>query len=379
MDATKVEKALTAAGEPGFRLKQALEAVYKGHVSAWAEATTLPAALRERLEREAPVLCLASHRVLVSDDGRAHKAALRLHDGCLVESVLLKPKPVDDWSVCVSTQVGCAMACTFCATGLMGLRRNLTAEEIADQVLFWRGYLKARRLEGRVSNVVYMGMGEPFHNYAAVAASLRDLLSPERLGLSARHVSVSTVGIVPGIERFAEDFPTVNLALSLHAATDALRERIVPANRAYDTAKLKAALGAYLQKTGRKVFIEYVLLAGENDRLKDAFALAKFIRETGRADLLHVNLIAWNPTATKHVAPDHDHARRFKEALEGQGVSVTVRRNLGTDIAGACGQLITRNPPPRSVPRAKDRPAGGPRAGGESRKRPGGGRFRPLS
>ena len=368
---------MTAAGEPKFRLKQAVDAVYKGNLSSWAEASTLPAPLREKLEKDAPVLVVAEARVLVSEDGRAHKAALRLVDGCLVEAVLLKPKPTDDWSVCVSTQVGCAMGCTFCATGLMGLRRNLTAEEIQDQVLFWRCYLKNHRLEGRVSNVVYMGMGEPFHNYANVADSLRALIDPERVGLSARHVSVSTVGIVPGIEKFGDDFPTLNLALSLHAANDSLREKIVPANRAYNTGALKDALAAYLLKTKRKVFIEYVLLAGENDRLRDAFALGKFVRACGRPDLLHVNLIAWNPTATKHAAPEQDHPRKFREALEGLGISVTVRRNLGTDIQGACGQLITRLPPPTRRPTT--RPAAAPRAGLENRKRPGGGRVRPLS
>lgn len=378
MDAAKLKKVFADAGEPAFRLKQALDAVFKNGASSWAEATTLPAALRERLEAEAPVLCLRADRVLVSEDGRAHKAALRLHDGALVETVLLKPKPGPDWSVCVSTQVGCAMACTFCATGLMGLKRDLSAEEISDQVLFWRGYLKTRRLAGRVSNVVYMGMGEPMHNYDATAESLRALLDPGRFGMSARHLSVSTVGIVPGIERFIEDFPNVNLALSLHAATDSVRERLVPANRAFGLEKLAGALRQVLAKTGRKIFLEYVLLAGENDRLRDAFALVKFVHSVGRADLLHVNLIVWNPTATRHTAPDEDGARRFKVALEKQGVSVTVRRNLGTEIQGACGQLITRNPPVRSGPRSP-RGRGPARFPGGNRKRPGGGGFRPLS
>ncbi len=374
MDAAKLKHVLELAGEPAFRLKQALAAVYKGGAVSWEAASTLPASLRERLARQLPILSLAGHRMLVSEDGRAHKAALRLGDGSLVETVLLKPKPGEDWSVCVSTQVGCAMACTFCATGLMGLRRNLTAEEIADQVLYWRHYLTGKRLAGRVSNVVYMGMGEPFHNYAAVAESLRALMDPERFGLSGRHLSVSTVGLVDGIERFVKDFPSVNLALSLHAATDGLREKLVPVNRAYPLEKLAEALRGALHATGRKIFLEYVLLEGENDRLRDSFALAEFIRGVGRADLLHVNLIAWNPTATGHKQPNHDHARRFKEGLEKLGVSVTIRRNLGTDIQGACGQLITRNPPPAK------RPAGrAPRRAGGNRKRPGGGRIRPLS
>ncbi|MDE2292053.1 MAG: 23S rRNA (adenine(2503)-C(2))-methyltransferase RlmN, partial [Elusimicrobia bacterium] len=282
MDSEKVRRSLEAAGEPAYRLRQALDAVFKAGAASWAEATSLPAALRARLAKEAPFLSVAEHRVLMAEDGRAHKAALRLSDGCLVETVLLKPKPVDDWSVCVSTQVGCAMGCTFCATGLMGLRRNLTAEEISDQVLFWRGYLKAKRLEGRVSNVVYMGMGEPFHNYKNVAESLRALLDPARFGLSARHVSVSTIGLPGSIPRFAEDFPEVNLALSLHAGSDSVRSRLVPADKAHDLSKLSEDLKAYLAKTGRKVFLEYVLLEGENDRLRDAFQVARFLRSAGR-------------------------------------------------------------------------------------------------
>lgn len=380
MDSEKIKKVLAAAGEPPFRHRQALDAVFKAGASSWDEATSLPEALRERLTREAPVLSAAEHRVLVSADGRAHKAALRLPDGSLVETVLLKPKPGLDWSVCVSTQVGCAMACTFCATGLMGLRRNMTGEEISDQVLYWRGYIKARRLHGRISNVVYMGMGEPMHNYAAMAESLRALLDPERFGLSGRHISVSTVGLVPGIERFIEDFPTVNLALSLHAATNSVRERMVPANRAFPVEQLAEVLRRALARTGRKIFLEYVLLAGENDRLRDAFSLTKFVHSVGRADLLHVNLIVWNPTATRHQAPEDDSARRFKVALEKQGVSVTIRRNLGTDIQGACGQLITRLPPSRTAPRRPvRRSAGAGRAFPKNRKRPEGGGFRPLS
>ena len=341
MDASKLQAALEARGEPPFRLKQVLKAVFQDGAASYAKVTTLPAALREALGREAPILSIEEAGLTISQDGRAHKAALKLGDGHRVESVLLKPVPGDAWTTCISCQVGCAMACTFCATGLMGLKRSLTPEEVWDQVLFWKQYLAAGRALGRLTNVVYMGMGEPFHCYDTVAASLRVLLDPGLFGLSARHISVSTVGLVPGMERFAVEFPNVNLALSLHAASDALRRRIVPVNKSFPLAALSAALKGALAKTGRKLFLEYVLLAGENDGPDEARDLARFIQATGRPDLLHVNLIAWNPTDTPHSATPAGRAREFRGWLQERGVSVTIRKNLGTDISGACGQLVT--------------------------------------
>lgn len=346
MDLEKVRAVLERRGEPGYRLAQILKSVYRDGAADYAAMTSLPAPLREELAREAPILSLSARKVVVSSDARAHKAALALQDGSLVESVLLKPKPVESWSACISTQVGCAMGCTFCATGLMGLTRNLTAEEISDQVLFWRQYLRAKRLRGELTNVVYMGMGEPLHNIENVFGSLRVLLDPARLALSPRHVAVSTVGLVPGIERFVAEFPQVHLALSLHAADDKLRGLLVPANNAYGLKELARVLEKVLAKTRRKVFLEYVLLAGENDAPENARDLAKFVKSASRPDLLHVNLIAFNPTDTPHRKPAAESARRFRDLLLRAGVRVTIRKNLGTDIQGACGQLITAEPKP---------------------------------
>jgi len=340
VDPMKVQQVLSSRHEPRFRLSQILDAVYKDGAASYSDITTLPAALREALEPEAPILSLREERTVVSKDGRARKAVLALADGQRIESVLLKPKPGDAWSACISTQVGCAVGCSFCATGLMGFRRDLTVEEVTDQVVFWRQYLRREGVPGRLTNVVYMGMGEPFHCYETTAASLRALTDPERLGLAQRHVSVSTVGLVPGIRRFADDFPQVNLALSLHAAEDELRSRLVPAAKAYPLAALAEALGYYLEKTGRKVFLEYVLLDGENDGAVHADALVRWVRACGRPGLLHVNLIAWNPTKTAHAPATAEKARAFKERLIEKGVHVTIRKSLGQDIEGACGQLI---------------------------------------
>lgn len=340
MDAAKLARALQERSEPKYRLAQILEAVYKQGASSYAEITSLPAPLRAALEPAAPILSLKERQLLVSKDGRAKKAALGLADGLAIETVLLKPKPGDAWTVCISVQAGCAVGCTFCATGLMGLKRDLSPEEIVDQVLFWVQHMRRHHAPGRITNVVYMGMGEPFHCYDNVAESLRALTDPALLGLAQRHVAVSTSGLAPGIDRFADDFPQISLALSLHAANDELRSRLVPVNKAYPLERLAASLRTYLEKTNRRVFLEYVLLSGENDATAHADELASFVRRIGKPRLIHVNLIVWNPTRTAHAPSPADAARTFKARLEGAGLSVTIRKNLGQDIQGACGQLI---------------------------------------
>ena len=280
-------------------------------------------------------------RLEVSRDGRARKALLSLADGKIIETVLLRPSP-SRWTTCISCQVGCALGCGFCATGLMGLSRDLTCEEITDQVLFWRLYLRREGLEGRLDNVVYMGMGEPFACYETVSESLKALMDQKRFAIGARHIAVSTVGLAPQIERFGRDFPQVNLALSLHAADDELRTRLVPANKAYPLERLAKALREYLSGTSRKVFLEYVLLSGENDRPQDANRLIDYVKSIGPLELLHVNLILFNQTDTPHDAATEQGAREFQRRLRSAGLRATVRQNLGRDIRGACGQLIAK-------------------------------------
>ncbi|NNN07172.1 MAG: 23S rRNA (adenine(2503)-C(2))-methyltransferase RlmN [Elusimicrobia bacterium] len=338
MDAVRTQAALLELGQPGYRWEQVRRAVYEQAVSSYDEISVLPADARRALAERAPLLSLTERRVDSSPDGRARKALLDLRDGRTVETVLLRPSPTR-WTTCISSQVGCAVACTFCATGLMGLARSLTPEEIADQVLFWRQYMKKNGLEGRLDNVVYMGMGEPFACYDETAESLRALLDQKRLGIGARHISVSTSGIAPKIVQFGRDFAQVNLALSLHAADDALRTRLVPMNKAYPLAKLAEALKDYLAQTNRKIFFEYVLLKGENDRAEDAEALARWLSGLGPSALLHVNLIVFNQTDTPHAPTDESDARRFQAWILAAGFKATVRRNLGRDIDGACGQL----------------------------------------
>ena len=340
MDLGRASRVIKDLHLPPYRLDQVRRAVFGHAVSSYDEISVLPFELRRELSRCAPILCLSLRESRVSADGLARKAALTLCDGRVVETVLLRPSP-RRWTACVSTQVGCAFGCAFCATGRMGFVRDLTAEEISDQVLFWRQSMRQEGLPGRLDNVVYMGMGEPLANYEAVAESLRWLLDPKQHGIGARHVSVSTVGIPAGIERFAQDFPQVNLAVSLHSAEDALRTRLVPANKAFPLAEISRALERYLGSSSRKVMLEYALLAGVNDRAADADALAAFVRRLGRPELFHVNLILYNPTDGPWRPASEAEARRFQDRLLAAGLKVTLRQSLGSDIQGACGQLAS--------------------------------------
>ncbi|MEK7233490.1 MAG: 23S rRNA (adenine(2503)-C(2))-methyltransferase RlmN [Elusimicrobiota bacterium] len=339
MDAIKVQAALTALGLPKFRWEQVRQAVFGQAVSSYDEILVLSAQTRDALSDRVPLMSVQERRVDVSGDGRAHKALLGLCDGCVVETVLLRPSDTR-WTTCISSQVGCAVACTFCATGLMGLTRSLTPEEITDQVLFWRQYMAKKGLPGRLDNVVYMGMGEPFACYEQVSASLKILLDPKQFGIGARHISVSTSGVAPKIALFGRDFPQVNLAISLHAATDELRARLVPMNKAYNLAALAQSLKEYIGSTNRKIFFEYVLLKGENDRPEDADALVRWLVAMGPKELLHVNLIVFNQTDTPHKPTDENDARAFQRRMLAGGYKSTVRQNLGRDIGGACGQLV---------------------------------------
>ena len=339
MDAEKVQAALSALGQPKFRWDQVRQAVFGQAIASYEDIKVLPAEIRRSLAEKLPLLNLTLRKVQVSGDGRAHKALLDLHDGRTVETVLLRPSPTR-WTTCISSQVGCAVACTFCATGLMGLVRNLIPEEITDQVLFWRQYMAKNNLPGRVDNVVYMGMVEPFACYEQVAASLKILTDQKLFGIGARHISVSTSGVAPKIEAFGRDFPQINLAISLHAATDALRTRLVPMNKAYNLKALAEALKGYVSSTRRKIFFEYVLLKDENDRCEDADALVAWLATVGSKELLHINLIVFNQTDTPHRPTDENDARRFQDRLLAAGYKSTVRQNLGRDIDGACGQLV---------------------------------------
>ena len=347
-------------GEPAFRAKQIFQGIYRDLATDYEGITTLPKALRARLATELPISMPTVERELHSRDQRTVKLLLRLADGALIESVLMlyPPNPESPRAratVCVSTQAGCAYGCTFCATGQMGFERHLRASEIVGQVLHFARLLHAQPwvwpiVPGataetgtldHITNIVLMGMGEPLHNYDNTLRALRLWNAPEGFGLGARHMTVSTVGLVPMIERLAREGLGVNLAISLHAPNNEMRAQTMPIARKYPMDELLATCLKFARGTGRQVTFEYVLLAGVNDQLAHAEELGQRLAPFG--PLAHVNLIPVNVTAAGYRPPSGADIRAFREALRATGVSNSVRAERGDDIAAACGQLRTLN------------------------------------
>lgn len=325
---------LAGWGEPAYRARQVFAALWR-RGETYAEMTELPASLRERLTAELPlgVELLAERE---ADDGATRKVLLRFGERHVVETVLMGYP--DRVTVCVSTQAGCAMGCGFCATGQMGLQGNLTGGAIAAQVV-WARRAAIRLPEWtprRITNVVYMGMGEPLANWRGTRDSLLRLLDPDGIGLGARHVTVSTVGVVPGIRRLASEHPQVGLAVSFHAAEDALRDELVPINRQWPLAQLEAAVAQWRARTHRRPSIEWAMIDGVNDDERQASLLAPIAQRLHA----HVNLIPLNPTPGWPSKPS-SRARidAFVEVLRQRGVNVTVRDTRGREIEAACGQL----------------------------------------
>ena len=319
--------------EPKFRLKQVRTAIFKDLIDNWPQATSLPLNLREKLAVHYPLKINA--QVFASSDGQAIKVLITLEDGKKIEAVLMKHKD-NRHTVCVSCQVGCSLACSFCATGRMGFKRNLTAGEILEQVLFFARFLKNKN--EKVTNVVFMGMGEPFLNYENVLAAIRLLNDKDGFNLGARHISISTAGITEGIKKLSEEKIQVNLAISLHAANGKLRRKIMPVDKKYPLAKVLAAVDDYVKITHRRVMFEYLLIKGVNDAEQDARELARLMKRP----LCFVNLISYNPTGDFIPSPTLA-VKKFREILEKAGITVTERFRFGRDIKAACGQLATKN------------------------------------
>ena len=329
---------LVAFGEPAFRAKQVWTQLWK-RAATYERMSDIAPALRERLTAELPLgVEVLTERA--ADRGATRKALLRLGGEHVIEAVLMGYG--DRVTVCISSQAGCAMGCTFCATGQMGLQNNLTAGEISAQVVWARR--EAAKLPDttpqRLTNVVFMGMGEPFANQRHVFDALERLIDPGTFGLGARHITVSTVGIVPGIRHLAERFPQVGLAVSFHAASDSLRDELVPPNERYPLARLEDAIAAWRAITHRRPSIEWALIDRVNYTIEQAELLAPIARRLGA----HINLIPLNPTPGYPVLGSPPaRIKRFVQTLERLGANVTVRDTRGRSIDAACGQLALAN------------------------------------
>jgi 23S rRNA (adenine2503-C2)-methyltransferase len=334
--------AVSALGLPPYRADQLSRHYFGGLRQHPDEMTDLPAAVREALAAGLLPPLLKVTKTLDCDDGATRKTAWRLFDGATVESVLMRYP--DRTTVCVSSQAGCGMACPFCATGQAGLTRNLSAAEIVEQVVAAARDAASGSLRGgpgRLGNVVFMGMGEPLANYGPVVDAVHRLVdpSPAGLGLAQRHVTVSTVGLVPAMERLMGERLQVTLAVSLHAPDDELRDTLVPVNTRWKVAEVLDAAWRYAGVTGRRVSIEYALIRGVNDQADRAHRLGELLR----GHLTHVNLIPLNPTTGSAWTASHPRDERsFVRILRSYGVSTTVRDTRGREIDAACGQLASR-------------------------------------
>jgi 23S rRNA (adenine2503-C2)-methyltransferase len=326
---------LIELGEPKFRTKQVWQWLYKKYVTDFAEMRNVPKALIEKLQAKVAIHTAVIASEQFSKDGRTHKILFQLPDGQLIETVLMRYEKRR--TLCISTQAGCAMGCVFCATGQMGFFRNLTVGEIVAQVLYFAHELA--QTDEHVTNIVMMGMGEPLHNYDNTLAALDRLTEEQSFNLGARKITISTVGLVPAIRRYADEQRQTPLAISLHAATDEERNKLIPINGRYPIDDLMDACDYYIAKTGRRLTFEWALISGENDTIEQARALGNLLHGM----LCHVNLIPLNPTAGYSGGPSSkERVDGFINELSLYGVSSTVRVRRGIDIQAGCGQLRDR-------------------------------------
>ncbi len=327
-----VQRVLEGRGEPAYRLEQVYSALTRSLVRDWEEATNLPKGLRAALAGETPAAVLELRRVSRATDG-TRKYLFHTGEGYAIETVMIPER--GRHTVCISTQVGCPMACRFCATGLLGIKRNLKAREIAEQV-----FVAARDIAPhRVSNVVVMGMGEPFLNYDATLTALKVLNDPEGFALAARHIAASTSGLVDRIRRFADEPEQFHLAISLHTPFEDERRDLMPIAARHPIPELMDAAHYYVEKTRRKLFFEYTLLAGVNDQPRHAEALAEILDHP----LYHLNLLRFNWTDTGFSATSKREAKAFLRYARSLGLPATLRPSRGQDIDAACGQLAAKD------------------------------------
>lgn len=331
----ELQNLVSSWNEPNYRATQIWQGLYRNLWSSSQEFTPLSAALREKMQTSLWFSSLTPLQTLTSSDQETEKILFQLPDEHSIETVLMKYN--ERRTLCVSTQAGCAMGCVFCATGQMGFKRNLTSGEIVEQVLFFSRKLKQQN--DHLTNIVIMGMGEPFLNYENTIAAIDRLNDPQGFGFGERRFTISTVGIVPVIEQFTSDKRQINLAISLHAANDEHRSRLLPINKKYPLSVLIPACREYVKNTGRRITFEWALIEGINDTPEHAEQLAKLIKGI----LCHVNVISLNPTNKYNGQPSsQQRVKIFQSTLEKTGIPCTIRLRRGVDIHAGCGQLASR-------------------------------------
>lgn len=334
MKIDEVKNYLQEQNIPSFRLKQILEAYFKQGLSSFEEISSLPAPLRSELSKKFSWFSLKPEKLLGKRKEGAVKALLSLEDGLKTESVLMFYR---DWiTACVSVMVGCPLGCEFCATGQMGFKRNLFDYEIVEQIVYWNNFLK--KTGERIKKIVFMGMGEPFLNWDNTYSAIKTINSKEGLEIGQRNITISTAGLPDKIKEFADLDTQINLAVSLHSPFQEKREEIMPIAKTYPLEELFEACKYYVKKTNRKLFFEYALINGINDRKEDALEILKLFK----SHLFHLNLINLNPTRSKYSSALQRNIAEFERLLNQNHVPYTLRRSVGTDIKAACGQLANQ-------------------------------------
>lgn len=336
-DLPEIIQKLKELGQPKFRAKQLLQAVLKEGKKDYAAINVFPKTLQQTLDKELPILSIKPILHVVSQKKDTEKALFEISGGNKIEAVLMKYLDGRN-SICISSQAGCQMGCKFCATGTMKFGRNLTYEEIFDQVLYF--HLKLREKDEYVTNIIYMGMGEPFMNYENVMKAARMLNNPDFLNLGARKITISTSGVVDNINIFSEEEEQFNLAISLHSPDQSIREKIMPIAKRWNLEQLLNSINNYIEKTNRRVSYEYVMLKNINDTAEIAEKLA----DISNNKLIHVNIIPYNNTNIEGISgTDREKIYSFQKILQNRGINATVRTTMGDDIAAACGQLANKN------------------------------------
>lgn len=329
----ELTKLISEMEEPAYRAKQIWQMIYRQMISSPSDFSNLSKDLRKKLDEQFCFRPLTVVKDLKSSDEQTNKLLFRLQDGRMIESVLMRYRERN--TICISTQVGCPMNCAFCATGQMGFIRNLSAGEIVAQVLFFARMLKEEGL--KLTNIVVMGMGEPFHNYDAVMKAIDIINDADGMNFGERRITISTVGLIPRIEQFTAAKRQINLAVSLHAPSNAVRNKIIPANKKYPLDALLETCKNYTEKTGRRITFEYALIHGLNDNYENAVQLSKRLKGM----LCHVNLIPLNSTSKYDGSgSNHDRVQSFKSVLDRNGIPCSVRLKRGVDIGAGCGQLL---------------------------------------
>lgn len=338
-DEEKVIELLESHWHKKFRYTQIENAIYKNFAKNFDEITTLSKEIRELLKENCYLYSLSIHSEATSDDGQTTKFLFKTNDGNMIESVIMRHLS-GRTTLCISCQAGCPMACTFCATGKLGLLRNLDFSEIIEQVMYANQFLEKE--DRKIRNIVYMGMGEPFLNYENVKKSILIASSQKKLDLSNRRITISSCGIAPGIDKLGNDFPQVSLAISLHAPNDEARRKIMPVDHTYPIDVLMKSLDDYVEKTNKRIFYEYIMIAWVTDRIEYAHELAKLLKHR----LAHVNFIPYNPgdgiMGNGYLPTSKIVMKKFQKTLEDAGIPSTIRHTMGDDIDAACGQLALK-------------------------------------